>query len=144
MVVWSWQHLHEGSTRGRRTDVLLFSLDEVALEERLDDDRGIRDEEAQPSLDFTRCRAFYIAGKPRSRLECLEKLAERVERRRPLDERELSSLGAAACDAGAVARGLLSSVSGRFRSFCFQIWEQRPGLLGVSLSCSTVSTSRSR
>jgi predicted Ser/Thr protein kinase len=68
--------------------------------------RGGPDAEAQRALDFTRCRAFYIAGRPLARLACLEEYRARVEPLRPLDSMELNMLGIAAVDAGAFAHAL--------------------------------------
>jgi tetratricopeptide (TPR) repeat protein len=68
--------------------------------------RGGPDADAQRMLDFTRCRAFYIAGRPLARLACLEEYRARVEPLRPLDSTELSMLGVAAVDAGAFERAV--------------------------------------
>jgi predicted Ser/Thr protein kinase len=64
------------------------------------------DADAQRVLDFTRCRAFYIGGRPLARLACLEEYRARVEPLRPLDSTELSMLGVAAVDAGAFAHAV--------------------------------------
>ena len=50
--------------------------------------------------------ALWAPGKILTRLECLEKNASRVERVRPLDEWELTTLGLAAADVGQFERGV--------------------------------------
>jgi len=69
-------------------------------------DRGPPDEKLQSFLDHTRCVALWAPGKIVTRLECLEKNAAKVERLRPLDEWELTTLGLAAADVGQFERGI--------------------------------------
>jgi predicted Ser/Thr protein kinase/tetratricopeptide (TPR) repeat protein len=69
-------------------------------------DRGTPDARLQSFLDHTRCVALWAVGKIATRLTCLERHAARVERTRPLDEWELTTLGLAAVDVGQFERGL--------------------------------------
>ncbi len=69
-------------------------------------DHGPPDEKLQSFLDHTRCVALWVPGKILTRLDCLEKNAAKVERLRPLDEWELTTLGLAAADVGQFERGI--------------------------------------
>jgi eukaryotic-like serine/threonine-protein kinase len=69
-------------------------------------DRGPPDDKLQSFLDHTRCVALWAPGLILTRLDCLEKNAAKVERLRPLDEWELTTLGLAAVDVGQFDRGI--------------------------------------
>ena len=69
-------------------------------------DRGAPEPKIQSFLDHTRCVALWQPGRLHARLDCLEKHAAKIERTRPLDEWELTTLGLAASDVGLYTRGL--------------------------------------
>jgi serine/threonine protein kinase len=69
-------------------------------------DRGAPDPTLQSFVDHTRCVGLWQPGRMRARLDCLERHAAKVEKTRPLDDWELTTLGLAASDAGEFARGV--------------------------------------
>ena len=69
-------------------------------------DRGSPDPTLQNFLDHTRCVGLWQPGRMSARLACLERHAAKIEKTRPLDDWELTTLGLAASDAGAFARGV--------------------------------------
>jgi predicted Ser/Thr protein kinase/tetratricopeptide (TPR) repeat protein len=64
------------------------------------------DEHDANFLAHVRCVAMWQSGALQTRLACLEKYREKVEKKRPLNDWELVTIGLAAADAGELARGL--------------------------------------
>jgi predicted Ser/Thr protein kinase len=64
------------------------------------------DPDAENFVDHVRCVAMWQSGKVRSRLACLEKYTQRVERQRKPNDWELVTMGLAASDAGDLAKGV--------------------------------------
>ena len=64
------------------------------------------DAKTESFLEHVRCVAMWQTGAVHTRLACLEKHAAKVEKQRPLNDWELTTIGLAAGDAGEIARGL--------------------------------------